>query len=463
MLGLFRTTDPYRLIWLSLFVLAACMPWFFHWPGVTYPELRALMTGIKVREGFFLYSQIIDTTPPLAAWFYGLCEWVMGQSLTVRHIVAWVIFFLSGAYYSLLLIFKRAFPENTLVPALVFGTLGLVSFDMLALTAELPAFVLLLFALKLLMDEIEFREQKDDTILKLGLCTGLASLCVFSYLVFLPGIIVFLLVFTRISLRRLLLLLFGFCLPHGLLIGYFFYHGRLSPLTECFYLANAILPRRVLMDTTSLLWLLVVPGAFLLLSFFVLNRNARLTKYQSQLLQVTLLWLLLSLVHYALARETRPQTFLPAIPALSFILSHHFLLIKKKFAEFHLWLFILGIISTSYLSQYEILPVDYDKLVVRNEPAKFSSMRVLDLTGNNSLYLQNTPAPPVLDMHLAKKILSAPDVIESVILINHLFTIDPPDRVIDPENQLAPFMQRIPALSLQYSRQGTDWVRAVNN
>lgn len=464
MLNYFRSTDPYRLLGLLLLSTLIGLPWWINWPGMTLPELKFLTVGIKVREGFSLYSEIIDRTPPLASLFYGLCQWLSGSSLLLCHLFAFLILFLLSAYYALLLINKKAFPENTLVPALVFSVLLTSSFDNFALTAEIPAFALLLIALKLLMDEIEFREKRDETILNLGLSLGAASLFVFTYLFFLPGMLLLLLLFTRLSVRRLLLLLFGFALPHGLLLGFFYYNQTLGDLLERFYWANLFLKEPALLQAQDFLILFAVPLVFLFLSFFVLNRNARLTKYQSQLLQIMMLWLALSLIHAWLAGDLRPQSFLPAVPALSFLLTHHFLLIKRKFAELHVWIFFLGTITTAYLARYEILPVEYEKLLVQPSAFPWKEKRILDLTGKNiNLFIKNVPAPPLTDPALAREIIEQPDTYESVILTDRLFRIDPPEIVLDPENKLAPFMHRIPALRNKYERNDDRWIKKSNN
>lgn len=463
MLNYFRSTDPYRLLGLFLLMLLLFLPWLIDWPGMTLPELKSIMVGQKVRDGFLMYTEITDRTPPLAAWFYGLCQWLVGKSLTGRHILAGILLFFFSAYYGLLLISKRAFPESTLVPAFVFSILLMASFDMLALTAELPAFGFLLIALKLLFDEVEFREHRDETDLNLGLSLGLASLLVFTYALFLPGVIIILLLFTRLSLRRFFLLLFGFMLPHGLLTGFYHYRHSLNDLLERFYHANLYSVSPALLPVPDLLILFSVPLFFLFLSFFVLNRNARLTKYQSQLLQIMMLWLAIAVIHTLLANDLRPQSFLPAVPALSFLLTHHFLLIKRRFAEIHIWLFLAGTVALAYLAQYEMVPVRYEKLLVQTPGVAWKDKRVLDLSGNLTVFIYNTPAPPFTDPELTNRIFSQPNTYESVILVEKLFRLDPPDVVLDPENKLAAFTQRIPDLEKKYERRDSTWIRKVSN
>ena len=61
---------------------------------------------------------------------------------------------------------------------------SLFSFDMLSLSNELFASTIMLFVINYVFKEIEFRIQRDDTVLKIGFYCGVASLFVFSYIIF---------------------------------------------------------------------------------------------------------------------------------------------------------------------------------------------------------------------------------------------------------------------------------------
>jgi hypothetical protein len=96
----------------------------------------------------------------------------------------------------------------------------------------------LLFALDNLFKEIEFKLQRDETILNLGVYVGVASMFVFSYSIFLIGIYVILLAFARISIRKTFMLFFGFVFPHALLIMFYYFKDGLAELGHSFYGAN---------------------------------------------------------------------------------------------------------------------------------------------------------------------------------------------------------------------------------
>ena len=109
---------------------------------------------------------------------------------------------------------------------------------MLSLSNELLASSFVLFSLNNLFKEVEFRIQEDKILLNLGVYLGIASLFVLSYAVYLPGVIIILIIFTRLTLRKGLLLVFGFLLPHLLLMVWYFVKGNFGFLWRNFYQGN---------------------------------------------------------------------------------------------------------------------------------------------------------------------------------------------------------------------------------
>ena len=222
MLQYFRVNDPYRLLGLLVLLLLFCLPNFVYPPDLTYPELRGIVIGEKVHEGNLLYLELVDSIAPLAAWFNGLMDIVFGRSILARHILAFLIIFLQSSYIGLVFANKRAFSENSYIPSLVAAILYGFSFDTICLTPELVGAGFLLPALNNLFKEIEFREQRDESIFNLGLYISLASLFLFSFSVYLVGAVITLIIFTRSSPRKYFLMIFGFLLPHLLLLASFY-------------------------------------------------------------------------------------------------------------------------------------------------------------------------------------------------------------------------------------------------
>lgn len=466
MLRYFRINDPYRLLGLLSLMVLLSLPIFIDTPAVTFPELKSFLVGEKVAEGFGLYHEIIDNTPPFASWFFGSCEFLFGRSLTVRHIAAFLLLFAQSIFIGVIFIDKKAFPENTYIPTLLFSLLTLISFDVLSLTADLAAFGFLLLALNNLLTEIEFRVQRDETIFNLGLFISFATLFNFSYIIYLPGVFLILIIFTRNNLRKHLLIFAGFLMPHLILCAIFYINGHLYDLWSRFYLSNFSPSGESLISLKSLLMLASLPIAYLFVSIVILGRDARLTKYQSQLLQTMFLWFVVGLVQIYFTPDLRPQSLLPLAPAVCFFFTHFLLLIRRRrFAEINIWILMIGLVSIMYLARYGKLTfIKYDRLIVPSSSITINNSRVLMLDNSLSPFLHNTLAPPFINWSCSQEIFDAPQFYENVLLVNRLFENDAPQIIIDPENKIEKFFNRLPKLKNQYAKSPEGhWVHIETN
>lgn len=460
-LRFFRINDPYRLLGIGVLLILISMALFIDPTPITLSELKGLGLGEALNHGKSLYSSLFTDSPPLSAWFLGWMEWIFGRSLTARHILALLIIFFQGAYFAILLINNKAQSESTYLPALIFGVLCLYSFDMLSLSNELLASTFLLFALNNLFKEVEFRIQEDNILLNLGVYLGIASLFVLSYSVFLPGVIIILIVFTRLTLRKGLLLTLGFVLPHALLMVWYFVKGNLSSLWSNFYQSSEWMAEN-LMSLSALVYLSLIPLVYLILSLVMLNRDARLTKYQSQLLQIMFVWLLIAVVELILSGKMTPGRVITFAPPLSYFTSHYLLLIRRKWiGEMMLWTFILGITLSSYLARYErIRLIDYSHLFPKesNFADRIKGKRVLVLGSDWALLKTNHFASYFFDWRLSEQIFTNTDEFENVVLIDQSFAADAPEIIIDKNNLMENVLSRIPRLRKQYSRQGDFYI-----
>ena len=465
MIRYFRINDPYRLVGLFVLLLLLYIPLFIYDQELTIPELKDLLLGEKQNEGYAMYTDVVDNSAPLAAWTHEILDSIFDRSLLVRHILAFLIIFLQSAYVGILFISKKVFSENTFIPSFLFSLLFFFSHDTLSLSNELLGSGFLLLALNNLFQEIEFRNQGDESIFNVGLCISLASLFAFSFIVYLPCAIVILVLFTRSNLRRFLLLIFGFLLPHFVVISIAYVNDATAELWEYFYLSNLSFDRTVFVSARTLLALSAIPLFYFAVSLVILNREARFSKYQSQILQTIFLWLAFSVLFVFYSNNLRPQTLIVFIPGLSFLFTHLFLLIRrKKFIQLNSWLLFLGIVSVAYLGRFnKIEAIDYSVLLVNEQPAVIQDKRILVLNDSLDLYRQNTLATPFLNWRLSKEIFRNPDYYENVTKVYHAFKTDPPEVVIDREDLLRAFLERMPEINAGYERQGELYTRKVNN
>ena len=464
MIRYFRINDPYRLAGLFVLLLIIYLPLFLSDLGATVPELKNLLLGEKQNEGYRMYTEVVDNSAPLAAWAHEILDSLFGRSLLARHILAFVIIFLQSAYIGILFITKKVFSENTFIPSLLFSMLYFFSYDTLTLSNELLGSGFLLLALNNLFQEIEFRHERDETIFNLGLCVSLASLFSFAFVVYLPCAIIILLLFTRSGARKYLLLTFGFLLPHLLVLSIAYLNDAAGQLWDYHYLSNFSFERNKFVSMATLLTLSAIPLIYFAISLVMLNREARFSKYQTQIVQSVFLWLAFSLLFVLYAKNLRPQTLIVFIPGLSLLFTHFFLLIRRKrFITINSWLLFGGIIAVAYLARFDkIDSVDYSSLRVDENAVDISGKRILIMSETLDPYYSNYLATPFLNWKLSEEIFRNPDYYENVTKVYRAFEKDPPAIIMDPENLLQDFFQRIPELKEQYERQGNRYIRISN-
>jgi hypothetical protein len=461
LLRYFRINDPYRLLGLLLIFFLLSLPQFINMGGLTYPELKGFLIGEKISDGNALYTGIIDSTAPLAGWFDALISLLFGRSLLARYILAFVVIFLQAGFFGMILVEKKAFAENTYLPSLLFVLLFFFSFDNFLLTPELIGFGFVLLGLNKLIKEIEFREQRDQTILKLGLFISLSTLFIFSYIVYLLGAIVILVLFTRTPPRKFFLMIVGFLLPHLIIVSIYYLIGGVGDVWKYYYLPNLEFSSVHYISLKSMLWLGAVPILFLVISLVMLNREARLTKYQSQLVQAMFVWLVFSFLQVLYAKDLRPQSFITLIPGFSFFMAHYFLLIRrKKLAEISLWMLLLSVVSISYFARYNKLEsVDYNALRVPKIKSEIMDKRILVLDHDIEIYKDNRSATPFVNWTLSKEIFESADYYENVVEVYRGIKEDQPDLIRDKDNLLKPFLARIPELKKMYVRKDIYYVK----
>lgn len=465
-LRFFRFNDPYRLLGVLIILIVISLPYFIYQLDLTIAELNGFVLGEALNNGQSLYVELVDDVAPLTAWVYGWVEWIFGRSITGIHLLALLIIFFQASYFAVLLISNKAYNENTYLPALIFGLLAFFSFDMLSFSPELLASTILLFALNNLFKEIEFRQERDEIVLNLGIYLGIASLIVFSFSVFLFGTIVVLILFTRLTFRKALLVCFGFLLPHLILITWYFFNDQHQYLFQFFYAPNFTLATLKLINTQSLLIMGTIPVVYFVFSLVMLNREAHFTKYQSQLLQVMFLWLAIAFFQIIITRERTAHSFFTFLPPLAYFISHYLLLIRRKLlAEAMLWVLIIGLVTMASLTMRgKISSVNYSAIfpeTFQNEKEIFNK-RILVLKKDNAIYQQNYLAGYFLDWDLSSKIFEHPEYFENITLIERSFQKDAPQIIVDDRNLMKPIFDRLPNWKDKYQRKKNVYIKISN-
>lgn len=444
---------------------AGFAPALFLTPIPTHPVLHSFLVGETANTGLHLYSEIIDSTAPMAAWIFRLLDFLFGRSLTARGWVALALLFLEAAFFVRLLIANRVYPDSTYVPGLVFVVLCFLSFDFFTVTPALLGSLMLLFALHFLFREIEFREQRDETIFLLGFYLGAATLFLFSLGVFFIGTVALLVIYSRLTPRKVVLLILGFAFLHLVFTTYHYFQGTLPDWWTHFYRANLTLTTHAYVPGGSLFWLVFVPFAYLIFSLFVMSREGRFTKYQSQLFQVMFWWMIFGLAEWLITRERTPQSFLTLLPSASYFISYYLLLIRRRWiAEWMTRLLIVAVIAGFYLHRSGTLHmVDYSQLRVQaRSPFSDRHKKIMALVPQRDFYLHHRMGGGFIDHQMSSPLLES-SYMESVERVAAMMSKNPPDVIWDPEDRLRVLFLHLPSAAAAYQREGDRYYRKVSN
>ena len=462
MLRFFRFNDPYRLLIVFVVVVILGIKNEIRISQITLPEFNGVLVGEMMADGKSMYSEVWHSMPPVTAYIQYLHDLLFGRSLLARHIVALLLIFFQAAFFGVMLINNRAFNDSNYLPSFVMVVITFFSFDTVSITGEIIGSTLLLLAINNLLKEIEFKQPRDETIHNLGFFLGLATLAVFSYLVFFIGVILILLMFTRITMRRMGLFTIGFLLPHLIINIWYYWNNNIDLLWSNFYLSNFEHTSPALIGIKSLLVLSLIPCVYLFFSLIMMRRDSHLTKYQSQIAQVMFLWLIFGLAEVYLNTQRSPQALLVCVPPLAYYISHYFLLIKRKWiAETMLWFFLIGTIGVNSLSSHDQIPkIDYSGLIIQ-KPKSFpvEGKKVLVLHDDFTPYLFNSTSSYFLDWKIYQSLFKEPNVYQHIVVVATAFEEDAPEVIIDPHNHLAGIIQYIPEVRQKYIRKGNYYFR----
>lgn len=460
LLRFFRINDPYRLLAVLAVLALLALPLWLSNPGLLLRDLYQFITGEAVSGGRTLYSEWFDSTPPLAAWIAALLETCFGRHSLGWNTVGFLLWFLQAAVFGWILIVHRAYNENTYLPSLIFSVLGVSSFDLLRFSPELLASLLLLLALHQLFNEIEFREQREDVVLRAGFLLGLATLVVFSYWVFFLFAWVALLLYGGLTFRKSVLLVTGFLLPHLVLVAGYFLMGQTRWLGVNFYAANWGWGGRWGIDFRALLFVGGIPLLYFLISLLMLQREAHFTRYQSHLLQVMFLWLVAAGVQVALAEVRTPTTFITFIPPVTYFISHYLLLIRRKWiANVMLVAMILGVtVSAHAVLRGFVGTGSYKQMLVQGTPSRVKAKRVMMLAEPvPGLMTENQQAGFFYDWELSKPVWQEPKTLAHALLIQRSFSKSPPEVIFDPHDNFRKISDILPNIYNSYYRDGEFW------
>jgi hypothetical protein len=455
----FRINDPYRLIIIFLILIIISLPFFIGGRPLTIPELTWMVVGEKMSEGSTLYIDIWSNISPLAAAVYWLIDEVFGRSQLTYQIIGLLLVMVQSTIFNNTLLHFKAYNENNYVPAFIYTLLMTSHFDFFTLSPILMSLTLLLHVIHLLFKFIQLGEKSDEMLLQIGVFLSLAVLFFLPMFLFIIVIILSFLLFTGVSVRRILLFLYGFLLPLTFVgIYYYFKDGTREFLTQYIF-AFFVLPGEYLVSVSSLLVISAIPLLYLFMSIIKVFGQTGFTNFQVRLQQIMFLMIIVAVFIFLLANNKAPYQLAIFVPPTAFFISHYFLLIRKRFwTEFLFIMFLLSIVLVNWGSYYNLkIPgrlIDHEKMLVQPSPLNdvVAGQRILVLGDDINVYQNAQLATPYLDWRIARVHFHSLDYYDNLTAIYRNIMEDTPDIVVDLEGIMPNLISRIPALGGMYVR-----------
>lgn len=459
LISLFSLNDPYRMVGILVLVIALRLPLMITGIPETLSELNWMLVGEKLSSGSSMYSGVWDNLAPLSAGTYWILDWIFGRSPWAHHLMALLVVIVQSYLFNDLLLKNKAYNQNTYVPALIYVVLMNCFFDFTLLSPALLSLTFLLLSLNNVFRRID-KQTKDEFFLNTGIYLGIATLFYLPGVVFLPALILSLLFFTASILRRYLLLLYGFFLPIAITWVYYYWIGASFEFSKFFLGSLGRMDSLGHLAPYSLMIIGTIPALFTFLALWKI-RGARYVNYQVRFQYVMVFIILSGFLSMFLAGRIAPNQAVVLVPSLAFFISHFFLLVRRGFLrEVIFVIFLGGIVLVFWGSFFKAWGIEsrvsYETLLVGQTEwdDTVKGKRAFVFGQNLSIYRYSQPATPFLNWKLSSEFLGSLDFYDNLDLIFRSFENDPPEVIIDLENRVPNFFERLPIIACHYQSKG---------
>lgn len=446
------------------------LPAFYGSVPLTEPELKWMLLGEKLAENdAVMYKDVWDDTAPLAAGTYWLLHEVFGRSHLTYQILGFVLILVQCVLFNYLLLRNKAYNENTYVPALIYGLLMFSFFQFYTLSPALISLTFVLLAINNAFFDIEHKTAVNS-LLSTGMLMAIASLFYLPSLILVVALLFSYLLFTGTTPKSYFLFLYGLALPWLLIIVYYYWNNALFEFYINYVYAVVFLEYSSYMDYSMLIYIVIVPFIFLMLSFVKLFEAKRFTNFQERFQQTMFFLFIMALVAWWISNNRMPALLVLFIPVGAFYISHFFLLIRRRFiTEIVFSVFFLTMLFVHFSSLYQWSPVsnylNYSKLLV--QPTEYDELaankKILFIGTDLSVYKNSSLATPYLNWKLSSMQLAQPEYYDNLLAIYHHFSTDKPEVIIDTKGVMEQLYQKVPALNVEYKKGKKENVYILSN
>lgn len=469
MIRIFRINDPYRLILVFIFLVILKLPFLIHGEIYSILDLKHHLIGEKLGSGVLLYKDLWDNIAPFSAWFYMFIDYLFGKSAIAYQIIAIFLFFFQAGLFNVILIRKKAYNENSYVPAFFYMLFGFMFFDVISLSPQLLGLTFILFSLDSLFIHLELRRKNDINLINLGMYIGIAALFYLPYIIYLISVTLGLLLYTNTIRRRYFLMYYGAIFVFLLIWIYYFLKGDSHYLMQNLVYPLLRFDYSNYLTFNSLLYIAVVPGIFLLISLFKTFQTLGYTNYQVRIQSLFFLFFIFQIITWFLWSQKSGASLVIYVPTMSFFVTHMFINVRKRlWREIYFYLLVVAVLGVYLNPIYRVKYLDdkiaLDKTLVRNINGwDVENKKILVLGDDLSYYKNNSLATPFLNWDNARRLFLNINDYENILTVFSNLKTDYPEYIIDQNGVLPDLMNYIPELKMNYSLVKDNVYQKTNN
>ena len=424
--------------------------------GVAIYELKWLLLGEWLGNGFQMYSEAFDYTGPIAAFVYKFLNAVFGRSYFSHYALSSLLIIYQAAIFNQLLLKNKAYQENSYMPAFLYVVLMISVPDFMALSPQLMSLTFILLALRNVLRRID-NQVTDELFLNSGIFVGIATMIYLPASVFLLVFLVSLIWFSSAVSRRILLYLFSFGLVFVLCSLYFFWRGDLSMFLDSFIWENLLMSANSQLDSMDIFLMSIGIGVIFVLGVFKTWSSVRLTNFQQKIQQVIWLVFFGALGTFFLSNEKAMHELVFMVPVIAYFWVYYFLFIRRRiFQTIMPPILIFGLIGYSLLWY----GTSSGKMLAAQDVARTQSTMVLG--ESLSIYLNQEVLSPCFDKRMCERGFEGLDYYSSATRLYQIFDRSKPEIIIDQMGVMQKVIFRFPEVDRTYRKRGTEYVRISN-
>ncbi|MBV6645474.1 MAG: hypothetical protein KI790_08485 [Cyclobacteriaceae bacterium] len=456
MLNFFRINDPYRLVVVFGFLLIIRVIMGIVGLPFSTTELRWLLLGERLGDGFLMYREAFDFVGPFSAGVYDIMDHIAGRSRIAHHIISTLLIMLQAGVLNFILLRNKAYNENNYVPAFIYVVLASSVLDFMALSPQLMSLTFILLALNNIFRRID-NEVTDELFLSAGIFLGISTLFYLPSVVYFFVFLLALLLFTTAIVRRLLLFFYGLLLPLILTYGYYYWFDAHWDFINSFFVRGLFGDR-----TTDLTWssflLITSPAIFFgIISIYQTFVARGFANFQVKIQQVMLLSLLAGALSLVIDVEFAAIHLILFVPGLSFFISHYMLLLRRRWARVLLPIFMVLSLLLFPHALFNFHDLQLPIIEVKDIEVKDETLMVIG--GEPTDYLHHQLKSPFMDPELTAQKLDGLHYYQTANVLFDLFDKSDPDIIEDRLGIMSEVFHRFPTIEQKYEKSGSRFIK----